>query len=440
MLASTSFQRVEKGHVVASDASPPEGAPFRVGDVIGDSYAITSVLGVGGMGVVYEARDLLLARTVAIKVPLSARHTQTLRLEAQALAAIKSPGVVTVHQIGRHQGVEFMVMERLFGETLQSRLQDAAANDQLIPLPDVVDLLVAIAGALSAAHAVGIAQRDLKPANIMICGERVVLVDLGLFVPEVLVAPENDATGSVEYIAPEVLLRMVEKGEGPLIDLYALGILAFELLTNVTPFAAESLGRVLANHVGSAIPDVGELRTDIPRELAALVSELLAKAPKARPPSADDVLWRLVDIRDHGIRRSRRLTVLAVDDEPHVCLALKYCLEAAFPDIRVETTTDPRRATSTRVEADVVLVDLHMPDHNGLEVCMNLLALPLDRRPLVVAMSAQATEEDLSVLRAVGVRDFVPKDDDFIAAMKVIIRGIRSPTAPRSRRSLPQRA
>lgn len=418
--------------------SSPEAnvvGPFSVGQVVGGCYEITGVLGFGGMGVVYEARDLLLARRVAIKASLFSAYAQALRAEAQALAAIRSPGFVTVHHMGTHQDVDFLVMERLFGETLEARLADAAARDHLLSLNEVLDILVAIADALSAAHAAGITQRDLKPANVIVCGERVVLIDLGLVVPEVLVAPENDASGSAEYIAPEVLLRTVEKGEGPLVDLYALGILAFELLTNTTPFAAGSLGLVLANHVGAPIPDVRDVRPDVPRALAALISELLAKDPKDRPASAEAVLWQLKDIRNQGVRRSKHMTVLAVDDEPHVGIALKRSLESAFPQVTVQTTTDPSFAMSSgRRSFDVCLVDLNMPRYNGVEVCMNLLALPPDRRPEIVAMSAQAKPEDIALLRVLGVRHFVAKDADFVAAMSAVIRGLRHSEPPASQR------
>jgi len=263
-----------------------------------------------------------------------------------------------------------------------------------------------------------------------------VIVDFGLFVPEVLVAPDDQAAGSPEYIAPEVLLRNVERGEGPLIDLYSLGILAFELLTHTTPYVSDSLGKTLASHVIAPIPDPRVLRPDVPRELAGLVLELLAKEPQARPASAEAVLWQLKDIRNQGNRLAKRMTILAVDDEPHVGRALKASLESSFPQVHVEATTDPARAMSsdTRPHADVVLVDLNMPKHNGLEVCMNLLSLPPERRPLVVAMSAQATESDLAVLRALGVRHFVPKDEAFVSAMSDVIRDLRAGGPPASHR------
>ena len=418
------------------EAQTPGAGPFSIGQLIADTYEITRVLGAGGMGIVYEARDTVLQRRVAIKAALFASSAQSLRVEAQALAAIRSPAFVTVFQVGRHDGVEFMVMERLYGDTLESRIDEAKERDRELPLQEVLDLLIGIADALSTAHALGIAQRDLKPSNILVCGERVVLIDMGLFVPEVLVAPENEAAGSAEYMAPEVLLRTVQKGRGPLIDLYALGVIAYELLTNKTPFAAESRGSVLAKHVGAPVPDVAELRPEVPRALSALVTELLSKDPAGRPSSAEAVLWQLRDVRASGVRQSKSMRILAVDDEEHVGLSLKRSLESEFPQVHVEPTTNPMDAIeqSRHAAADVVLVDLNMPKHNGIEVCMSLLALPARLRPIVVGMSAQATSADIAVLRSLGVRHFVPKDADFVTVMSHVIRDVRSGGPPPSQR------
>ncbi len=429
MIARTSFEESPQSGEIPTDgdSAPPSAGPFHVGQIVAGTYEITRVLAVGGMGVVYEARDTLLLRRVAIKAPRFAALAQSLRAEAQALALLQSPAFVKVHHMAAHDGTELLVMERLYGDTLEVRLDELRTRRKLLSLHEALDLLVAIADALSTAHGVGVTQRDLKPANIVLCGERVVLVDMGLFVPEVLVGPDVEAAGSAEYIAPEVLLHEVEKGESPLIDLYALGVLAFELLTNQTPFASESIGVVLAKHVGGTIPDVRDLRPEVPTELAALVSELMAKDPKARPPSAEAVLWQLKDIRNHALRRSKHMTVLVIDDDEHVGRALERSLESAFPQVEVHATTNPAVAMdpTMRAAVDVVLVDLNMPRHNGVEVCMSLLSLPAAEQPTIVAMSAQAKPADVEVLRAIGVRNFVPKDHQFVGAMSNVIRDLR---------------
>lgn len=404
--------------------------PFRIGQRVGGTYEITSVLGIGGMNAVYEAYDASLRRRVAIKAPLFAAYAAALKREAQALAAIRSPSFVSIFQLGAHDGVDFVVMERIFGETLEQRLDEMRVHGgaQRLSIGEALSLLGKLADALSAAHRVGIAHRDLKPSNVLIAGERVVLFDLGLFVPEVLVSPDDDVAGSVLYIAPEVILRDVEKGGGPRIDLYALGVIAFELLTGTSPFTGESNERVLANHVCAAAPDVRTMRADVPVELAALIAELLAKDPKDRPPSAECVLWQLRDLESRTMHPDRALKVVALDDEPHVGFALKRSLESAFPKLRVEATTDPTRATRAHdgSMADIVLVDLRMPGENGVEVCMNLLALPPRRRPVVIAMSSDAAPNDVAVLEALGVRHFVKKDDAFLTNVSAVIGRLRA--------------
>jgi CheY-like chemotaxis protein len=126
--------------------------------------------------------------------------------------------------------------------------------------------------------------------------------------------------------------------------------------------------------------------------------------------------------------------VLAIDDELHVGTALKRSLESAFPRIQVDVVTDPAAAmAASGAAADIALVDMNMPGHNGLEVCMHLLAMPPSGRPAVVAMSAAANDENVAVLQALGVRDFVRKDESFPSAMNRIIARFRASTAPSSR-------
>jgi eukaryotic-like serine/threonine-protein kinase len=294
---------------ISSQIAKPVPLPFVVGERLADdAYEVLAVLGQGGMGVVYEAFDRLLRRRVAIKTAISRRFAEALRAEAQALATLRSPSFPTVYGLVKHGEDELIVMERLHGEQLDQRLEHVRLHEEAsVPLDEVFDILIGIAQALHIAHDGGIAQRDVKPANIMICGKtRIVLFDLGLVVPEILVEPDALISGSADYLAPELLLGELKKGGGPLVDLYALGIVAFELLAGVPPFQSDVLEQTLARHICEPIPDVRSLRPDAPAELAALITSLLAKAPADRPGSAQCVLWELQHVKAQHVRHSQR--------------------------------------------------------------------------------------------------------------------------------------
>jgi serine/threonine-protein kinase len=279
--------------------------PFPIGHVIDRVYEVKEILGAGGMGIVYDAFDHGLRRRVAIKAGLAPAFAEALRNEAHALAALHSPSFVEVYALGAEDENEFIVMERLYGERLDQRLADAAADGSRLPLDDVLDTLAGIAKALAAAHGAGISQRDVKPSNVIVAGSRVVLFDFGLAIPEVLVCPTTLVSGSVEYLAPELILGELERGGGPFVDLYALGIVAFELLAGAPPFTGDSVERILSRHVGETPPDVRDLRADLPSDLAILVNELLEKDPKARPAMAESVVWQLEEIKRRSLRPHR---------------------------------------------------------------------------------------------------------------------------------------
>jgi serine/threonine protein kinase len=293
---------IARGCIAAVDVVSESGArvrplgPFERGRRLGDAYVIDSVLASGGMGVVYDAHDVGLRRRVAIKAPVSAKFGPALRREAEALAALRSRAFVSVYHLGREEDVDYMVMERVFGESLASQLDDARHRGDAFPLDETLHILVALARGLAEAHVVGVSQRDLKPANIMLAADRVVILDLGLSVPEVLVGADNLAAGTPEYVAPEVVMRRVTRGGGPAVDLYALGVVAYEMLAGKTPFVHASVVDTLADHLHARPLDVRYFRDGVPDELAALIDELLAKDPCDRPPNAEAVAWRLAAI------------------------------------------------------------------------------------------------------------------------------------------------
>lgn len=421
--------------------------PFSRGEVISGTYQITGILGAGGMGVVYEAHDLLLNRAVAVKVPLAAGDTQSLHKEAQAMAAVHHPNLVVIHAMGYHRDVAYLVMERVYGMTLESRVDEAWQSGRPIPMEEVIDTLSGITGALTAIHRAGIAHRDIKSANVMLTGSRVVLADFGLVTPEVAVRAGEPIAGSADYMAPELILGLVKPGEGPLVDLYALGVVAFEVLAGRHPFSSEKLQAVLAAHLEKPAPDVRAHRGDTPPDLAQLIRELLAKRPEDRPESSEAVLWRLGAARAalSAQPEPAPMSVMIVDDEPAVCASLQRALTWSLPRVTVDVAHDAEAALQRikRHPPDVVLVDLQMPGTNGIELAMTLLSLPLPA-PVIVAMSEEPSHADLSVLRSLGVDELVTKDERFGARVADVIGDLRrvrssrpsSLPAPSARRSM----
>lgn len=270
---------------------------LRAGDVVAGTYEITRVLGEGGMGIVYSARDVVLGRRVAIKAALAPRFNDAIHEEARALAAVASPFFPRVHHLVRSGSTDLLVMELLVGETLSHRLATYYTRGAKMPIPEIVEHLHGIAQALQIAHDAGLTQRDLKPSNVMLTRDRLVLVDFGLVVAEVHADLHRAIAGSVAYIAPEVIRHGVKRGGGPKVDLYALGIVAYELLVGEPPFEGDTPSETLRQHLRAPVPNVGDKRPDAPLELVELVTSLLAKSPDQRPPCADAVAWKLAELR-----------------------------------------------------------------------------------------------------------------------------------------------
>lgn len=277
--------------------------------MLSGTYEVRRLLGEGGMGQVFDARDRPLNRDVAVKAYWPVTESVTsglLQREAQALAAIPHPGLATVFTLGRHNDIEYLVMERIRGAPLDDEMAKRHRIGSRLPMRETIRILLSIAGVLNAVHQAGCLHRDVKPGNVMLAQhERVVLMDFGLFLPEGELAAA-DLAGSPNYMAPESIRHRVLAGSGHLVDLYALGVIAFELLAGRLPFAGRNLEETFDQHVNAPVPDLLTLAPEAPPRLAVLACELLAKDPYDRPES-EEVVWRLKAIRDdhdHGIKRT----------------------------------------------------------------------------------------------------------------------------------------
>jgi serine/threonine-protein kinase len=409
-----------------SDEAPPVFAP---GELVADTYEIRSMLGSGGMGEVYEAHDRILNRRVALKVVRPNVAPDYLLREGRALAAIRHPGIVAVHAMGWHRDVAFLVLERVFGLSLDRMLDERRRRGERFAVSEALELLVAIADALSIVHRAGLAHRDVKPGNVMLApGGRVVLMDFGLVLPHADRAGHRSVAGSLQYMAPEALTGDVAEGAANLGDVYALGVVAYELLCNLVPFAGAEALEIYRSKMRAPLPRIAEHRSDVPEQLDDLVTQLMSPDPTERPQGVEAALWQLrsLRLRANTDGRVRPFSVLIVDDDEDVREALSLCVRSAAPDAEIESLGEGHQAVRSvrRRVPDLLLLDLDLPDINGIEVCMLLRGMDLGDGCMIVSVSGRATRADVELLQQLGVRS-LEKGPSLMTELVALVQGMR---------------
>jgi serine/threonine-protein kinase len=264
------------------------------GEIVANQFLIRTQLGAGGMGSVWDAYDKLMQRAVALKTTHDKERGQaTLIREARALAVARHRGLPIAYSIGTHRGWTFMAFERLFGATIEQQLLQKAGTKRAFLVDEAVRILVELADILTTVHSLGMAHLDVKPSNVMLCADkRVVLLDLGIMLAEVEVQGPIES-GTPRYMAPEAYLGDIHPGEARLLDVYAFGVTAFEMLAGVPPFRGDSITGLMRAHLQALPPDLRSIRSDVPPALAALIDSCLAKSPHDRPTSMENILWDL---------------------------------------------------------------------------------------------------------------------------------------------------
>ncbi|OFW54138.1 MAG: hypothetical protein A2146_02480 [Actinobacteria bacterium RBG_16_67_10] len=254
------------------------------GSVIHDRYYLEAEIGRGGMAAVYRARDQKLNREVAVKVlsepGLGTAGRARLVHEAQAAAQLNHPNIVTVHDVGEVDGTPYIVMELVEGGSLHDR--PPASNAA------VVDITRQVCTALEHAHAHGIVHRDLKPENVLLTADGMAkLTDFGLALSIASrTTTEGVIAGTVFYLAPEQALGKALDGRT---DLYAVGVMLYELTAGRLPFAADDPLAVVSQHLYTPVVPPSTYNDAIPPGLETLILRLMAKPPEDRPASAADV-------------------------------------------------------------------------------------------------------------------------------------------------------
>ncbi len=263
---------------------------FAVGTTLQNRYRIEAELGRGGMGVVYRGHDTLLNRPVALKVlskagQLDSAGRARLLREAQAAAKLNHPNIVSIYDAGEQDEAPYIVMELIEGQSLRDH-QDRSIDHTL-------KIVRQVCAALEHAHAHGIIHRDLKPENIFITRTQTAkLMDFGL--ARAADAPhlteEGMIVGTFSYLAPELIQGQPASVQS---DLYALGVMLYELVANRPPFIGDNLTAVISQHLYAPVVPPSTYNAAVTSELDALIVHLLNKRPEDRPASTADVLRSL---------------------------------------------------------------------------------------------------------------------------------------------------
>jgi serine/threonine protein kinase len=268
-----------------SETAPPSRTGTRFGP-----YQLLRLLGRGGMGEVYEARDTVKNRVVALKL-MSEKFSsdpvfrERMQREAHTAGRLQEPHIVPIHDHGEIDGQLFIDMRMVEGTDLAALLSRQGA----LPPPRAVNIIRQIAAALNAAHAAGVTHRDVKPENIIVTDQDFAyLVDFGIAAAaaEQHLTGTGVAIGSWNYMAPE---RFGDEGVNHLVDIYALACVLHECLTGATPYRADSLSVLMAAHFYQPIPRASQSRPGVPAAFDEVIARGMAKDPGARYPTARDL-------------------------------------------------------------------------------------------------------------------------------------------------------
>ncbi|RSX50733.1 protein kinase domain-containing protein [Bifidobacterium callimiconis] len=268
-----------------------------VGRMIDDRYQVTRRIAEGGMATVYEATDVKLGRTVAIKVmhvqlaqgPHRDQFVQRFQREARSAAAIANPHIVQIYDTGEFEGLDYLVMEYVHGVNLRYEMN----RQRVLSVRETLRIVGEVLDGLAAAHAAGVVHRDIKPENILINDRgRVQITDFGLAkaASQATLATTGMLLGTAAYLAPE----MIEDNQAlPQGDLYSVGIMAWEMLTGEVPFASDNPVTMVFKHVHEDVPTLTVSHPGVPKRVSDFIAHLTARHVEDRPVDATAALQEL---------------------------------------------------------------------------------------------------------------------------------------------------
>ena len=316
------------------------------GELIDNRYLLKRQIASGGMATIYAGIDTRLDRPVAVKVMhahLANDEAFVSRFikEAKATAALSHPNIVSIQDQGWNEGgppAVFLVMELVEGSTLRDLLNENGP----LSVEQTIQFITPVLSALAAAHLIGIIHRDVKPENILISKDgRIKVADFGLArnmtMAQTMTAESSVVLGSVSYLSPEQVQRGIADARS---DVYAIGIVLFEMLLGKKPYDGETPIQIAYRHVNDRIPNVKEFKSDVPEMIADLIFQATAPNPDQRPKDAEQLLSKVRDIQAK-LDPKRRQMSLELDLPPllpKISKRSKVSIGSAFGGLKEKTT------------------------------------------------------------------------------------------------------
>lgn len=387
-----------------------------IGMTLGGRYRIEEQLGKGGMSAVYRAFDPNLKRVVAVKL-IHAHLSQNpeflgrFETEAAAVAKLRHPNIVQVYDFNHDDGLFYMVLEFIEGETLFDRLQGLKNENRQLETRDAVRYAVNVSEAVDYAHQKAMYHRDIKPANVMITPQdQAVLMDFGIakIVGEQAHTAAGNVIGTVKYMAPEQILGQQADHR---VDIYSTGVMLFEMLAGHAPFEADSAVTMMKMHLHDPAPDLQELGTNVPAGLAAVVARALEKDPAKRYQTAGELANALKKVLIQYEHKEAELfrTVRLSQDELAELNAPTHQVTPPETPAAAAGEADPGR---THIIDEAVLgaagtapapVQAELPSETGP-------AGVDENRTVAVSYAAQAAGEPPSTLQVAGQPQAAPQE------------------------------